>query len=232
MNSKPQARRSVLGHVDPSCDKSTAKLRCWCWKAWEGKLKFSLFFKEKIIFYGCCTSFMDKELIIRGGHPAAEAVDLYHFFAMHQITSPETLFQTLLILAKMKEDHGDKMVFPGMNRSHSGVKLWPGKYLTQEEEVAAVEKSAEDAKRRCYHLEYTIGLQRQTIYGLERDKLLLEDKIDDLNDLVSTLRSKISLLEASLGQSGSAVDAEFSQAKAGISGKSKSGTSQGQMASS
>ena len=82
--------------------------------------------------------------------------------------------------------------------THSGCKIRPGKYSSREAEIAAIEKNSSDVLQRNYSLEFKVRKQKDVIYGLERDKIVLQDKMDGFKELVTLLKSRISLLEASV----------------------------------
>lgn len=192
----PALQLEQAAEVDTCSQDDLTRLKLWCQKSWQSKLKAGLFYRNRMIVYPCCSAFLDKDLVIRGGHPASEALDLFDFLQNHQIASADSLFDSLLGIAVTMKNNGQKMMFPGINRSHSGRKVRLNKHWSHEEELEAAEKRADGIMQRNFALEIIVKKQKVTILDLEREKHLQREKYDSLRDLATVLKARIAILEA------------------------------------
>lgn len=104
--------------LQPEEQEHQDRLKSWCKAHWMSTFRRSLIYGNKLTYHCCCNSFSRRTFLKQAGHPPLLSIGLLKIPALRDAISHEDLYRWLMDVVIEARRHGQKPLFPAVNRYH------------------------------------------------------------------------------------------------------------------
>jgi hypothetical protein len=149
-------------YMDPENETHQAWLRGWCRAHWLSTFKRSLVYGNKLVYHCCCNSFSRRSFSKAAGHPAIMSLNVLQIPGLRNAVNQDDLYHWLLDILVESTRHGQRVLFPSLNRTHID-------RAEQEEETGCDKEEYGMLAKRSAELERELEKTAKMVQELKKD---------------------------------------------------------------